>query len=332
MGKADIGSKHILAGDPEEWIGWLLPDAAVQVEENLSGEFQFVLRHSDELFRVRGKQGPFLLLVEVQLHVDSRMPRRMRAYTALAEEKYDLPIYPVVFYLLPPKGDTDLPAFYHSEFMGLTTYQDFRVIPVWEMEAQRVLEEGIIGLVPFTPLMKGSDDTVIREGVNLLRNRDVGEEAEVALALFASFVMDSQQVQKIVRWNMAVLRESPWYNQILQEGLHEGHLQGFQEGHEEGLQEGRRKGRQEGRQEGRQQGRQEGRREGRREGKLDGQREAVVHLLQARFSPTGSHLADIADRLTLVKDEKHLQDLLVKAMYVSDLEAFREHLNGKSEA
>jgi predicted transposase YdaD len=211
-------------------------------------------------------------------------------------------------------------------------YQDFRVIPVWEMEAQRVLEEGIIGLIPFTPLMKGSDDTVIREGVNLLRNRDVGEEAEVALALFASFVMDSQQVQKIVRWNMAVLRESPWYNQILQEGLHEGHLQGFQEGHEEGLQEGWRKGRQEGRQEGRQQGRQEGRQEGRREGKLDGQREAVVHLLQARFSPTGSHLADIADRLTLVKDEKHLQDLLVKAMYVSDLEAFREHLNGKSEA
>ena len=202
MGKADISSKYILAGEPVEWVRWLLQDATAQVEEHLSGEFQFILRRSDELFRVRGKQGPFVLVLEVQLHTDSRMPRRMRAYaalalwnrefdgvgsvssnysTGLAEEKYDLPVYPVVFYLLPPAAGVTLPSSYHSQFMGLTAHQDFRVVPVWEMEARRVLEEGIVALAPFVPLMKGADRGTIRDGVRLLREREVGEEAEVAL-------------------------------------------------------------------------------------------------------------------------------------------------------
>jgi len=226
MGKADISSKYILAGEPVEWVRWLLQDTTVQVEECLSGEFQFILRHSDELFRVQGQQGPFVLLLEVQLHADLRMPRRMRAYAALAEEKYDLPVYPVVFYLLPPEAGVTLPGSYHSEFMGLTAHQDFRVVLVWEMEARQVLEEGIVALLPFTPLMQGgADEETLGASVRLLREHKAGQEAEVALALFASFVIDPERVQQIVRWDMAVLRESPWYNQILQEGLQQAHRQ-----------------------------------------------------------------------------------------------------------
>ena len=37
---------------------------------------------------------------------------------------------------------------------------------------------------------------------------------------------------------MTVLRESPWYNEILQEGLQKG----LQKGHQEGLQKGRQEG------------------------------------------------------------------------------------------
>jgi predicted transposase YdaD len=296
MGKVDISSKYILAGEPVEWVRWLLRDATAQVEECLSGEFQFILRHSDELFRVRRQQGPFVLLVEVQLHVDPRMPRRMRAYTALAEEKYDLLAYPVVFCLLPPGAGVTLPGFYHSEFMGLTAHQDFRVVPVWEMEARRVLEEGIVALVPFVPLMKGADEGTIRDGVSLLREQEVGEEAEVALALFASFVMDPERVQQIVRWDMAVLRESPWYNQILEEGLQQGLEQGLQQG------------------------------------VLDGRRQDIVHLLRVRFDPTGPRLAAIAEQLAAIEDTERLQDLLVEAMRTASPEAFLEHLGVVREA
>jgi predicted transposase YdaD len=117
----------------------------------------------------------------------------------------------------------------------LTAHQDFRVVAVWEIEARQVLEEGIVALTPFVPLMKGADSGTIRDGVRLLREREVGEEAEVALALFASFVMEAEQIRQIVRWDMAVLRESPWYNQILEEGLQQGHQQGLQQALQENI-------------------------------------------------------------------------------------------------
>ena len=41
-----------------------------------------------------------------------------------------------------------------------------------------------------------------------------------------------------IRWDMTVLRESPWYEQILQEGEQKGIQEGLQQGIQQGLQEG----------------------------------------------------------------------------------------------
>jgi predicted transposase YdaD len=40
--------------------------------------------------------------------------------------------------------------------------------------------------------------------------------------VFASFVLGSEVVRQIMRWDMAVLQESPWYQQILREGEQKG--------------------------------------------------------------------------------------------------------------
>jgi len=42
------------------------------------------------------------------------------------------------------------------------------------------------------------------------------------MAFFATFVLDSALVQQIMRWDMAILQESPWYQQIREEGRREG--------------------------------------------------------------------------------------------------------------
>ncbi len=218
MPKADVAGKRLLGGRPELWVRWILDDPEVVVEEELSTEFGFVARLSDIVLKVRGREGPFLLLTEIQLRVDPSMPVRMRAYAALAEEKYRFPVYPVVFYLLPPGGDVALPESYHSEFRGITAHQDFRVIRVWQLDAKEVLERGITALIPLVPLMQGADEKLIRRGLELLRREKASEELEAVLALFASFVLDTETVRKLVRWDMAVLRESPWYREIVLEG------------------------------------------------------------------------------------------------------------------
>ena len=53
---------------------------------------------------------------------------------------------------------------------------------------------------------------------------------EPLLAFFASFVMDTELVAQIVRWDMTVLRESPWYQEILQQGEQKGKAEGRTEG------------------------------------------------------------------------------------------------------
>jgi predicted transposase YdaD len=294
------------------------------VEEHLSEEFQFIRRHGDELFRVCGQQGPFALVVEIQLWGDPRMPRRMRAYAALAEEKYNLPVYPLVIYLLPSADVTPIPDCYHSEWMGLVAHQDYHVVRVWQLDAQGVLTDGIVALVPFTPLMRGgANEEVLRSSIVLLRERRAGAEVEAALALFAGFVMEPEQIRRIVRWDMSVLRESPWYKQIFEEEVERGIQQRSSEWLEKGWQQGIRQGIEQGIEQGIQQGMQQG--------LIQARRQDIVRLLQMRFDLSGARLTAIAEKLTTIENVDRLQDLLIEAMHTPDVETFQSCLDAASK-
>lgn len=162
------------------------------------------------------------------------MPQRMRAYAALAEEKYNLPVYPVLVNILPPASTIEIVSRYQSEFMGLQARQDYRVINLWEIEAEMVLQQRLPTLLPFVPVLKGGGgETAVRQAVKLLRADEQLQELEPLLSFFASFVLGIPLIQQIMRWDMAVLRESPWYQEILEEGLSKGMQQGMQHGRQE---------------------------------------------------------------------------------------------------
>jgi predicted transposase YdaD len=69
------------------------------------------------------------------------------------------------------------------------------------------------------PILKngGNQQTVRRALVQLQKNKEL-VELESLLGFFASFVLDTELVRQIMRWDMTVLRESPWYQEIQQEG------------------------------------------------------------------------------------------------------------------
>jgi predicted transposase YdaD len=94
-GRVDISAKRTIDRTAEAWVRWILADQGVVVEASLSTEFEFVARLSDSLLQAHGQVGRFLALTEIQMRHDPEMPRRMRAYAALAEEKYGQPVYPI---------------------------------------------------------------------------------------------------------------------------------------------------------------------------------------------------------------------------------------------
>jgi len=222
--RADIGSRRLISLAPTAWVRWLLGDDTLDAIDLLSADFQWVSRESDALIRVRSPaHGDFVVVNEIQLRHDPNMPARMRAYAGLAHERYGVPVYPVLVNILPPAAGVNIPTCFESEFLGLVARQDYRVVNLWEVEAKRVLELELLPLLPFVPVLRGGQDIpLLRRAVTRLRAEPALSELEPLLAFFASFVLETEFVQQIMRWDMLVLRESPWYQEILEEGREQG--------------------------------------------------------------------------------------------------------------
>jgi predicted transposase YdaD len=225
---SDIGGKRLLGLAPDAWARWVTQQDDVVALEILASEFQWVSRENDVLMKVRSPiHGEFLILNELQLRYTDKMPLRMRAYAALAQERYGLPVYPVLVNILPPPSTVAVSNYFESNFLGLQARQDYCVINLWEVEAETVFEQSLDTLLPFVPILKngGNQQTVRRALVQLQQNEEL-VELESLLGFFASFVLDTELVGQIMRWDMTVLRESPWYQEIRQEGRQEGEQTG----------------------------------------------------------------------------------------------------------
>ncbi|GGA58440.1 hypothetical protein [Okeania sp. KiyG1] len=75
----------------------------------------------------------------------------------------------------------------------------------------------------------------MRQALQLLREDEELSELENLLAFFATFVLKTEIVQQIMRWDLAVLQQSPWYQQILQEGVKIGEQRGEKRGEQKGI-------------------------------------------------------------------------------------------------
>lgn len=221
---ADIGSKGLINLAPDAWVQWVTQRPEVVAKEILGSEFHWISRETDVLVKAySATHGDFLVLNELQLRYTTQMPLRMRAYTALAQERYRLPTYPVLINILPPTSTLTIVNSYEQGFLGLRAIQDYRVINLWEIDAEIVFQQPLPSLLPFVPILRGGGEvSVVQRALQALRADEQLNELESLLAFFASFVLDTPLVQQMMRWDMAVLRESPWYHEIEQRGIQEG--------------------------------------------------------------------------------------------------------------
>ncbi len=159
---------------------WVTQIPDVVAREMLTSEFQWISRESDVLVRAYSPQdGEFLVLNELQLRYTPRMPKRMRAYAALAEERYNLPTYPVLINILPPGASFVIATRYESEFRGLQARQDYHVINLWEVEAEVVFQQQLPSLIPFVPVLRGGgEESTVRRALQVLRTDEQLSELE----------------------------------------------------------------------------------------------------------------------------------------------------------
>ncbi len=93
MAKYDAGSKAVIHLYNQAWTEWVLQEKQIQVEEELSGEFQVITRRNDSLLKVTGTDGPFLSLTELQFIYDSTMDKRLASYKLLYSNQNETPSF-----------------------------------------------------------------------------------------------------------------------------------------------------------------------------------------------------------------------------------------------
>ena len=167
----------------------------------------------------------------------------------------------------------------------------FEVMRLWEVEAEGVVSQGLVGLYPLLPLMRWRESepaVVLARSQDLIleqiKGREARADAYVALRVLSGMTYPTELVNQILQRRELML-ESPVYEQIMEEG----------------------------------------RQAGREEGQLARLREDVLAALEVRFGVAPSSLAE---QVRKMEDHQALEGLMRRAIVVESLEVFAGELNG----
>ena len=239
MAQYDAMMKHILDRFSHEFaaLGLDIPD--IEILEKLNTEQPTVrMHHNDVTFKIRLPDEEAILHIEVQTD-DSRakpMPLRVLAYASFLVLQHEKHVYSIVLYLRPPAGRDDPGHFGYKrdETFGLNI--KYKVIRLYALDGEAVLDTQAIGLLPFTPLMVPPAgmpaEAWVRKCVEATQAAPVDETTRAtllfAMSVFGSFVHPEELFMGLITEES--MQTSPFYERLRQRHLQEGIEQGIEQG------------------------------------------------------------------------------------------------------
>ena len=164
-----------------------------------------------------------ILHLEFQTQPDAEIPFRMLDYRVRGYRRFpEKEMYQVVIYL----NRTNSELVYQNTFSLTCTHHEFKVIRLWEQPPKVFLENP--GLLPFA-VLSGTENPenllnrVARE-INDISDNRTQSNVIASTAILASLVLGKDFIRRILRSD--IMRESPMYQDILQEGREEGRVEG----------------------------------------------------------------------------------------------------------
>ncbi|MDB9493440.1 hypothetical protein PN477_02280 [Spirulina subsalsa CS-330] len=159
------------------------------------------------------------------------MPRRMADYFLRIQKKFpEKQVRQVVIYL----RSSPSPLVHQTQFQSQGMTHRFEVVRLWEQP--RSLFWDLPGLLPLAILSQAGDVDAVAT-LQEIQNRieeivpDGGMRGnlEAATAIFAGLKLEADVIQQVMR--SRAMRESTFYQAILEEGRQEGRPEGRQEGY-----------------------------------------------------------------------------------------------------
>ena len=252
----DLGAKDIVRSVLSSLVGE--QDALEEV-----GQETPALKRADCVLRVSPPQGePWILLLEFLTQWRAAKMEDLLLYTVLHRQKererrkregassQPIPVvHPVMLLFQPNDQATDVYRDEHITFR-------FKLVKMWELDAREHIERGAPEVCPLAALMDGGVELASRIDEAICSSDRPPEIKADLMNIFAIFLglRDPERARQIIKQRIALMMESPIYQDILQEGreegLEEGMEKGLAKGREEGLEKGLQKGLQKGMEKG----------------------------------------------------------------------------------
>jgi predicted transposase YdaD len=223
----DNGTKRLLDEATQDFFDWLLQGAfftGQRSQEFESRQFDADIMH-EMLFQGEKMQ----CNIEFQSGPDPNMELRLLEYCVLAYRRYSCPVYTIVVYLKKGGKVAESPFVIAMPDGEEVLRFNFRVIKVYEIPYEEMLARGLLGILPLVPLaLDGARREVVEEVIRRLMQsgEPVRKELLALTRLFASLAFKSQEDQEWLKRRFAmlkdILRDTPAFQQILEEGREEG--------------------------------------------------------------------------------------------------------------
>jgi predicted transposase/invertase (TIGR01784 family) len=180
-----------------------------------------------------------VLHLEFQTEPDETMGFRMLDYRVRVHRRFpNKTLHQAVIYL----KRTTSPLVYQERFELAGTTHCYRVIRLWEESPEPFLT--LPGLFPLAVLTRSQNAMQrLREvalGLDTIKDRNLKANLTTATAIFGGLLVRPELIKTILR--SEIMKESAFYQEILQEGEQRGLLKGEQQGLLKGEQQGLLKG------------------------------------------------------------------------------------------
>ncbi len=243
MGEVDQGIKFLLQVDASNMLAHVVP--GLHIERPLPSEVTASPQLlPDTLFRGTYQGVPCIIDLEVQLHGDPDMPRRMYEYAARISTQYKEPVLSVVLWL--EKGRGAIPEPLYAVWIGgfLVGTWSYISIKLFEVPARDIISSGVIGLLPLVPFTRDVDLHVVEDAARTVLSQAPPQtnELESVLALFGARNYGVDPILDLFRrigMNTEIIEQSPLFQMLTQKVVDQAKFEAKAEGKAEGVEEGK---------------------------------------------------------------------------------------------
>src|SRR5579859_1447075 len=159
----DLSLKGISGGNVEEFISNIVPGMIFKREMNV--ELVRPVIRCDKVYLVMFREQLHVLHTEFQASYDELMQARIYAYNGLLylEYKGKYPVLSIVVYPFNVGLPTS-PLIIYSGDEELVNL-NYRIIPLYEWEAQQYLEARVVAMYALLPTMKGATEALLVQAI-----------------------------------------------------------------------------------------------------------------------------------------------------------------------